>query len=261
MDSDLFKKSSGASALFLISAIVLFFAAMPGTTEVGTNEMFSYALFYFLFSSTTFYFLFKYQKIEYHNKSIFWKLILVVFVLESIFTIYHIFTHPGIIISILPIIIPFFFLILCSSLIIASILALNAWYRTNLYIVVLSISLFVAIPSIYLIALKQGLEEPAIVMPFGFVTGTLLAIYLKRTPIEIRESVNTGALWGGTIITPLVFIILFIAGEFKNFTLDSIDIETVFMILLITIVIIIISMAIGALVGLIYGKRRIRSIM
>ena len=77
MDSDIFKKSLKISAIFLLTVLILFFAIISGTSKEYIGMRLSIIiplLFFFLFFSIIFYFLFKYQKDEYHKKSMFLKL-------------------------------------------------------------------------------------------------------------------------------------------------------------------------------------------
>lgn len=255
MDIDSLKHSLKTGSIFLLTMFILFFAIISGTQtkylKIDSFNIISILLVILLFFSVIFYFLFKYQREECHQKSMFWKLplmaatfgILAMFILTG----YLIFTCSGEACMGIFIIILYSPIVAIILTIIALILVFNSWYETNLYTVAWTMFAFVLLPSMILIALRQGLEEPAFLMPFGFLVGTLLAVYLKKSSTEIKGVINKGALFGGIIITLLTFIVLFILGEFKNFEFNL-------TFLMVSSIIIILSGIIGAIIGFIYGK-------
>jgi len=202
MDKEILKKSLITGTIFVATylALIIF---VSFNFKVRIDEVIKES-FYFplivLFLSILFYFLFRYQKDEYHNKKILLKFPLAGFTIGIIFSVLF-----AIILMVFipcsgedclagPVTIlfaPFYAIVLAAIFFIFS---LNAYYKTNLYIVALTIFAFALILPLFLTVIgsdiisdtSSGPQFP-ILMAFGFLFGTLIAFIVKVIALIIEK--------------------------------------------------------------------------
>lgn len=198
---------------YYISSSILYRASGDLYKYTGDMERYSWIFIYFitLFSVISYY-LFKHQSDDVVISNPFGKFFIKGLIAGGILAAISSFFAPS---GIGHLSFPLFFSLFVSPIyflgfvlggsllggIISLFLALNAKYKTNTNTVMGWICLFLLLPLLY----SKGIdfEETALVMPIGFIVGTIVALYIKKVPQIIkqiiRKSINENLFIGKTI--------------------------------------------------------------